>query len=118
MKGEYSKIILQSGEKEEIIRRQEAEIQGLNEHIETLKKNVNIYSDRELTDFGPRSNSFTNNMGNNKLNTSSYSTKEREQATFMRELEHIKKSLKMLQEENEILNNELSQKDQKIKLIE
>jgi hypothetical protein len=63
----------------------------LNQHIEALKKNVNIYSDRELTDFASKANF-------NKLNSSNYSIKEREETSFARELEHVKKSLKMLED--------------------
>ena len=50
-------------------------MEQLNEHIEQLKKNITIYNDRDLQDFGPRANQLNNN---NKLNSSNFSTKERE----------------------------------------
>lgn len=81
-KNEFKHYLSELGEKDEIIRRQEDDIQQLAEHIELLKKNVDIYNDRDLTDFTKNINTQPNQQ--QKLFSSGYSVKDREEVSFVR----------------------------------
>ncbi len=101
-KNEFKHYLSELGEKDEIIRWQEDDIQQLAEHIELLKKNVDIYNDRDLTDFTNKNITTQASQHNQqqKLFASGYSVKDREEVSFVRELEQIKKSLNVIEEEN------------------